>query len=58
MKGRRKPTVVGASNNDLKELPYYGYTGNLAEIHGQFNNSFSSPYKTKLVRLKQAFWFI
>ena len=47
MKGRRKPTVVGASNNHLKELPYYGYTGNLAEIHGQFNNSFSSPYKTK-----------
>ena len=28
-------------------MPYYGCTGNLAEIHGQFNNSFSSPYKTK-----------
>ena len=40
MKGRRKPTVVGASNNGLKELPYYGYTGNLGEIHGQFNNFF------------------
>ena len=47
MKGRSKPIVVGASNNVLQLLPYDGCTKNLAEIHGQFNNSFSSPYKTK-----------
>ena len=47
MKGRRKPTVVEASNNGLKELPYYGCTGNLAVIHCRLNNSFLSPYKTK-----------
>ena len=47
MKGRRKPTVVGASNYGLTELLYYGCSGNGGEIHDQFNSSFSSPYKTK-----------
>lgn len=47
MKGTRKRTVLGESINGLKKLLCYGCTGNLAEIHGQFNNSFSSPYKTK-----------
>ena len=28
-------------------MPYYGFSGNVAEIHGHFNSSFSSPYKTK-----------
>ena len=48
MKRRKTPTVEGASNYGLKELLYYGCSGNEAEIHGQFNSSFSSPYKTKL----------
>ena len=45
MKGKKKPTVEGASNYGLKELPYYGCSGNVAELHGHFNSSFSSPYK-------------
>ena len=45
MKGRKKPTVEGASNYGLKELPYYGCPGNVAELHGHFSGSFSSPYK-------------
>ena len=48
MKRRKTPTVEGASNYGLKELLYYGCSGNVAEIHSQFNSSFSSPYKTKL----------
>ena len=28
-------------------MPYYGCSGNVAEIHGHFNSSFSSSYQTK-----------
>ena len=31
----------------LKELPFFNYTGNLIQIHGQFNNSLSTFCKTK-----------
>ena len=46
MKGRNKPTVKSTTST-LKVLLYYGCSGNLAEIHGQFNNSVSTTCKTE-----------
>ena len=46
MKGRNK-TTVKYFRSTLKVLPYYCYSGNLAEIYGQFNNSVSTTCKTK-----------
>ena len=46
MKGRYK-TTVKSIRSTLKVLPYYSCSGNLAEIHGQFNNSVSTTCKTK-----------
>jgi len=31
----------------LKELPYFSYNGDLSQIHGRFNNSFSIPWKSE-----------
>ena len=31
----------------LKELPYFSCRGDLSMIHGQFNNSFVIPWKTR-----------
>ena len=45
MKGRNK-TTMKSIRSTLKVLPYYS-SGNLAEIHGQFNNSVSTTCKTK-----------
>ena len=46
MKGTNK-TTVKSTRSTLKVLPYYSCSGNLAEIHGQFNNSVSTTCKTK-----------
>ena len=46
MKDRNK-TTVKSIRSTLKVLPYYSCSGNLAEIHGQFNNSVSTTCKTK-----------
>ena len=47
MKGRSK-AMVKSFRSIFKELPYFGCTSNLSEIHGQFNNSFSTSCKTKI----------
>jgi len=31
----------------LKELPYFSCSGSLSMIHGQLNNSFVIPWKTR-----------
>ena len=46
MKGKNKTTVKSIGST-LKVLPYYIFSGNLVEIHGQFNNSVSTTCKTK-----------
>ena len=46
MKGTNK-TTVKSIRSTLKVLPYYSCSGNLAEIHDQFNNSVSTTCKTK-----------
>ena len=46
MKGKNK-TTVKSIRSTLKVLPYYICSGNLVEIHGQFNNSVSTTCKTK-----------
>ena len=46
MKGRNN-TTMKSIRSTLKVLPYYSCSGNLAEIHGQFNNSVSTTCKTK-----------
>ena len=46
MKSRNK-TTVKSIRSTFKVLPYYSCSGNLAEIHGQFNNSVSTTCKTK-----------
>jgi len=38
---------VKSIRSTLKILPYFGCSGCLAEIHGQFNSSVSTTYKTK-----------
>ena len=40
MKGRNKLKAVieKSARSTLKELPYFSYTGNIIQIHGQFNN--------------------
>ena len=43
MKGRNK-TTMKSIRSALKVLPYYSCSGNLAEIHGQFNNSAGVSY--------------
>ena len=62
MKGTNK-TTVKSTRSTLKVLPYYSCSGNLAEIHGQFNNSVSTTCKTKkeldkLTRLYDLFVFL
>ena len=62
MKGTNK-TTVKSTRSTLKVLPYYSCSGNLAEIHGQFNNSVSTTCKTKkeldkLTRLCDLFVFL
>ena len=49
MKGRNKLKAVKekSARSTLKELPYFSYTGNIIQIHGQFNNSLSTSCKTK-----------
>ena len=46
MKGRNKTTVISIRST-LKALPYYSCSGNLAQIHGQFNNLVSTTCKTE-----------
>ena len=43
MKGRNRST----EKFTLKILPYYSYSGCLAQIHGQFNSSVSTTCKSK-----------
>ena len=62
MKGRNK-TAVKSIRSTLKVLPYYSCSGNLAEIHGQFNNSVSTTCKSKkkldkLTRIYDLFVFL
>ena len=47
IKGRNKAVVEKSARSTLRELPYFSYTGNIIQIHGQFNNSLSTPCKTK-----------
>ena len=47
MKGRNKAVVEKSARSTLKELPYFSYTGNIIQIHGQCNNSLSTFCKTK-----------
>ena len=63
MKGTSKKTTVKSIRSTLKVLPYYCCSGNLAEIHGQFNNSVSTTCKTKkeldkLTRIYDLFVFL
>ena len=51
MKGRNKAVAEKSARSTLKELPYFSYTGNIIQIHGQFNNSLSTSFKTKLTCL-------
>ena len=46
MKGRNRSTVKSIRCT-LKILPYYSYSGCLAEMHGQFNSSVSTTCKSK-----------
>lgn len=46
MKGS-KAVAEKSARLTLKELPFFSYTGNLIQIHGQFNNSLSTFCKTK-----------
>ena len=42
-----KAVIEKSARSTLKELPYFSYTGNIIQIHGQFNNSLSTSCKTK-----------
>ena len=46
MKGS-KAVAEKSARLTLKELPFFNYTGNLIQIHGQFNNLLSTFCKTK-----------
>ena len=46
MKGS-KAVAEKSARLTLKELPFFSYTGNIIQIHGQFNNSLSTFCKTK-----------
>ena len=46
MKGRSR-SAVRSIRSTLKILPYFSCSGCLAEIHGQFNSSVLTTYKTK-----------
>jgi len=46
MKARSKKSDK-SNQSLLKELPYFNYRGDLATIHGQFNNSLNSLLKTR-----------
>ena len=46
MKGT-KAVAEKSARLTLKELPFFNYTRNLIQIHGQFNNSLSTLWKTK-----------
>ena len=46
MKGT-KAVAEKSARLTLKELPFFNYTGNLIQIHGQFNNSLSTFCRTK-----------
>ena len=47
MKGRNKAVAEKSARSTLKELPYFSYTGNIIQIHGQTDNSLSTFCKTK-----------
>ena len=46
MKGT-KAVAEKSARLTLKELPFFNYTGNLIQVHSQFNNSLSTFCKTK-----------
>ena len=47
MKGRKKPTLEGASNYGLKRIAILWLLWKCSRNPWSFNSSFSSPYKTK-----------